>query len=144
MHTTAHHLKEMAHFVDCYGLHTGDQMAHVGPYLTFDISALAYVLTEHRAPEEFFTDEVASLRLIESSARAMACIRAISDVLDSAVCETQIEPGTRVPDYIEHVSNWAATPGIGKTTPPTVREVIRRIRHAANYAAAHTPAAPAA
>jgi hypothetical protein len=98
-----------------------------------DICAVAYIVAEGcQPPPEFFTNEVASLRLIECSSRAMAAIRAISDALDTDVCETEIEPGTRVPDYIEHVSNWAATASpVHPKRPPTVDEVIGRILRAA-------------
>ncbi|WP_399559399.1 hypothetical protein [Streptomyces chartreusis] len=137
MHAKAQDLQEMAHFISCYGLNTGPQMAYMGPVITFDISALAYVVTEGTTPDVFFTDEVASIQLIEASDRAMACLRAISDVLDSAVCETRTGDGTWVPDYIEHVSNWAATPPIGATEPPTESEVIGRILRAANHAQTH-------
>jgi len=144
MHTTAEDLQNMAHFIRVYGLHRGDQFAHLGPVITLDISALAYTVTEHGFPEVFFTDGIASTRLIESSARAMACIQAISHVLDSDVNETEIAPGVWVPDYIEHVSTWAMTPGIGCTQPPTDSEVIDRIQLAAQAVATQTSTAPAA
>lgn len=136
-------LQKMAHYVSAYGIHDGEQMAATGPegFCRLDISAVAFYVTEGHIPQVFFTDEVAAIRLIESSARAMACIRAISEVLDSAVCETQIEPGTWVPDYIEHVSNWVLTTPIAQTNPPTVSEVVGRILRAANHAATQTPAA---
>ncbi len=136
MNTTAYDLHVMAAYVNLHGLHTGDQFAQRSGWLTrLDISALAYVvaedLTPDRYPAEFFTDEVASIRLIECSAKAMAAIRAISDALDSEPCETEIAPGHSVPDYIEHVSNWAAVPGLFSTTPPSTSEVIGRILRAA-------------
>lgn len=138
MNGTHHDLQAMAHYISCYGLHRGVQMAVCDGDGLFrlDIAAVAYHVTEDAPgiPECFLTDEVASLGLIESSDRAMACIRAISDVLDSAVCETRTAPDTWVPDYIEHVSTWAMTPGIGQTKPPTVSEVIGRILRAANHA----------
>ncbi|WP_086732727.1 hypothetical protein [Streptomyces glaucescens] len=142
-------LQQMATHIDHNGLHRGEQFAQPGPVPRLDICAVAYVvaerLTPDRYPAEFFTDEVASIRLIESSASAMAAIQAISHVLDSAVCETQIEPGTWVPDYIEHVSNWAATASpVHPKRPPTNAEVIGRIHRAINTLAIQTPAAPAA
>lgn len=134
---TAHILREMAHSIDLNGLHRGDQFAQRNGWLTrLDISALAYVIAERLTsdcyPAEFFTDEVASIRLIEASAGAMNAIKAISAVLDTEPCETEIAPGYRVPDYIEHVSNWAATPQVGETQPPSNSEVINRILRAAN------------
>ena len=149
MHNTAEVLQRMAEVISLHGVHTGDQFAvrtHNDRLTQHDICALAWVVAEGRiAPREFFTDEVTSLTIIGASAPAMAAIRAISDVLDSAVCETEVEPGTWVPDYIEHVSNWAATASpVEPKRPPTVDEVIGRILRAANHAAIQTPTAPAA
>ncbi|MCX5000933.1 hypothetical protein [Streptomyces longwoodensis] len=140
MQHTAATLQAMAHFITRYGLHTGDQFAAPGPAAPMDICAVAYITAERCAPPpEFFTDEVTSLAIIESSAGAMAAIRAISEVLDSTVCETEIVPGTWVPDYIEHVSNWAATASpITPKRPPTIDEVIGRILRAANTLATQT------
>jgi hypothetical protein len=132
-------LRKMATVINADGLHTGDQFAERGVTDRFDICALAYIVAEDQpAPAEFFTDEVASLRLIECSAPAMQAIRALSDALDSEPCVDTIAPGVEVPNYIEHVSNWAATPPIGETTKPSTAEVIARIRaaqHAAPIAA---------
>ena len=149
MHDTRTVLQQMATHIDHNGLHRGDQFAQHGPVPRLDICAVAYVaaedLTPDQYPAEFFTDEIAALYLIGCSADAMAAIQAISSVLDSAVCETEIEPGTWVPDYIEHVSNWAATPSpVHPKRPPTNAEVIARILRAANTLAIQTPAAPAA
>jgi hypothetical protein len=140
MNATGFVLQKMATVISTQGLHTGDQFAQHGPMDKLDICAVAYTVAENRpAPAEFFTDEVAALRLIEASPRAMAAIKAISDVLDSAPCETPTADGLYEPDHIEHVSNWAATPPVGATKPPTVSEVIGRILRAANHA--HTTAA---
>jgi hypothetical protein len=128
---TARILKQAAYLIHLNGLHTGDQFAAPGPRGALDICAAVYIAAEKKTPPEFFTDEAASLRLIESSAKAMAAIRAISDALDNEPCETEIEPGTRVPDYIEHVSNWAATRAPFAPAPPTTSEVIGRILRAA-------------
>jgi hypothetical protein len=131
MATTAMNLHVMAAYVNLYGVHTGDQFAAADDQL--DICAIAYVVAEDcPVPPEFHDDECASLTLIESSAGAMAAIRAISAALDTEPCETEIEPGTRVPDYIEHVSNWAATPAPFSSVPPTTSEVIGRILRAAD------------
>lgn len=125
-------LHRAAKLIASEGLHTGNQFA--GTYTGLDICAAVYVSAESDFPTEFFTDEVASIRLIESSAPAMAAIRAISDALDTDVCETEIAPGVTVPDYIEHVSNWAATPPVFATRPPSTAEVIGRILRAAQQA----------
>ncbi|WP_446458703.1 hypothetical protein [Streptomyces rochei] len=107
------------------GLHTGTQFA--SPQGPLDVCAAAYAITEGNLPDAFYEDEVTSIELIEASERAMAAIRAISHALDTAPCATDGGP-----DYIEHVSNWAATPPIGATQPPTTSEVIGRILRAAD------------
>jgi hypothetical protein len=132
MRSTAQNLQDMAGYISRYGLHTGDQLAAFDPAAPMDICAVAYIVAERCGPPaEFYTNEDASLAIISASAPAMAAIRAISDALDSEACETEIEPGTRVPDYIEHVSNWAATASpVEPKRPPTVDEVIGRILRA--------------
>ncbi|CAK7288598.1 hypothetical protein [Streptomyces misionensis] len=142
MNPTAVTLTGMACYADIHGLHTGEQFAVDGPLgPRLDICAIAYMQAEGGTiPPEFYADEIASIRLIECSAKAMAAIRAISDVLDSSVCEDPIAPGVSVPNYIEHVSNWVATNPIGATKPPTTSEVIGRILRAANTLATQTPA----
>ena len=143
MQNTAYTLQRAAYLITMLGLHRGEQFAATDSD-ALDICAAVYMAAEESCPPEFTTDEVASLAIIEASAGAMAAIRAISDALDSSVCETEIEPGTYVPDYIEHVSNWAATAPIGEHFPPSTDEVIGRILRAANTVATQTPAAPAA
>lgn len=126
-------LRKMATVINTQGLHTGEQFAHHGPMDKLDICALAYIVAEDcPPPAEFFTDEVASIRLIECSAGAMQAIKAISAVLDNEPCTTEIAPGHEVPDYIEHVSNWAMTPPIFCDRPPSLSEVIGRILRAAD------------
>ncbi|WP_055695808.1 hypothetical protein [Streptomyces prasinopilosus] len=121
-------LRRMATVINTQGLHRGEQFAVRGPIDHLDICAIAYVVAEDRpAPAVFFTDECASLDLIEASEPAMTAIRAISAVLSSDVCETNGQP-----DYIEHVSNWAATTPTNATRPPTTSEVIGRILRAAD------------
>jgi hypothetical protein len=135
MHPTPYVLQKMAAVISAQGLHTGNQFAAHGPMDKLDICAVAYIVAEQCTPPAvFFTDEVASLELIEASPRAMAAIKAISEVLESAPCETQNEAGLYEADYIEHVSNWAATPAPRETQPPTESEVIGRILRAANHA----------
>lgn len=135
MNTTHFVLQKMATVISTQGLHTGEQFAAHGPMDKLDICAVAYTVAEDQpAPAVFFTDELASMDLIQSSERAMAAIRAISEVLDSSVNETRTDDGTWVPDYIEHVSTWAMTAPIGATQPPTESEVIGRILRAANHA----------
>ncbi|MFF6866717.1 hypothetical protein [Streptomyces ardesiacus] len=128
MPSTRRVLRRMATVINTQGLHRGEQFAVHGPTDDLDICAIAYIVAEDQpAPDVFFTDEVASIDLIEASEPAMAAIRAISAALDSEPCETN-----GVPDYIEHVSNWAATPPIGEDFPPSTSEVIGRILRAAD------------
>jgi hypothetical protein len=135
MHATPFVLQKMASVISAHGLHTGSQFAAHTPMDTLDICAVAYIVAEHRTPPDvFFTDETASIQLIQASPRAMDAIKAISNVLDTPPCETRTADGLYEADYIEHVSNWAATPPIGATTPPTTSEVIGRILRAANHA----------
>ena len=123
MPSTAMNLHVMAAFVNLYVVHTGDQFATSERDL--DICGIAYVVCEDQpVPAQFYTDEDASLRLIECSAPAMDAIRALSAALDTPPCTTEIAPGHEAPDYLEHVSNWARTPGIGEQQPPSTSEVI--------------------
>ncbi|MFJ8657518.1 hypothetical protein ACIRNU_34910 [Streptomyces rochei] len=128
MPSTHRVLRRMATVINTQGLHRGERFAAHGPTDALDICAIAYIVAEDRpAPAVFFNDEVASFELIEACERAMAAIRAISAALDTEPCDTNGGP-----DYIEHVSNWAATPPIGATQPPTTSEVIGRILRAAD------------
>lgn len=139
MNGTAQDLEAIAAHITRYGLHRGAQFAAPGPAAPMDICAVAYIVAEHCAPPaEFYTDEEASLLLIEASARAMTAIRAISDVLDTPGCETEMMPGFWVPDYVEHVSTWV-TPVDG-SEPPSTSEVIGRILRAANTLTIQTAA----
>lgn len=123
--TTETVLDRTARLIHLHGLHRGEQFASFG---RLDVCAAIYLATHGRpVPAEFYTDEDASIRLIECSAPAMQAIRALSDALDTEPCFTEIVPGHEVPDYIEHVSNWASTAPIGHTDPPTTSEVIGRI-----------------
>ena len=135
MPTTQHILRKMASVITAQGLHTGDQFAAHGPMDRLDICAIAYTVAEDRpAPDVFFTDEGASLNLIENSPRAMAAIRAIS----AAISNYEVPDTNGRPDVIEHVSQWTFTPPIGETTPPSTSEVIGCILRAAKTAAAQT------
>lgn len=137
MHGTAQTLQAMAAIIALDGLHTGEQMATLGPPITLDISALAYAVAEDQVPDAFFTDEATSLQLIEASPRAMAVLHAISAAIDNY----EVPDSAGRPDVIEHVSQWTFTTPIGCTRPPTTAEVIGCILRAAKHAATHTPAA---
>ena len=130
-------LRKMATVINTQGLHTGDQFAAHGPMDRLDICAVAYIVAEDRpVPAVFFTDEVASLDLIEASEPAMTVIRAISRAITNyLVPDTHGEP-----DVIEHVSNWVRTRPIGEKNPPSTAEVIGCILRAAERAT-QTPAA---
>ena len=133
MHDTAYTLERAAYILTLFGLHTGDQFAATDSH-ALDVCAAVYMAAEGTCPPEFTTNEAESLAIIGASAPAMAAIRAISNALDTEVCETEIAPGVTVPDYIEHVSNWAATPPVFATQPPSIDEVIGRILRAAQQA----------
>ncbi|MFR9794179.1 hypothetical protein ACL07V_37090 [Streptomyces sp. MB22_4] len=143
MDSTVEILEETAHIINTYGLHTSTQFA-ADDSDAVDICAAVYLAAEGTCPPEFSTDETTSIAIIEASAKAMTAIKAISDALDSDVNETEIVPGLWVPEYIEHVSNWAATPPIGEKTPPSTSEVIGRIHRAANTLRSQTSVAHAA
>ena len=142
MQDTAAQLRSMASHINLHGVHRGHQFARPGtldrqPVL--DISALAYCTAEHidpaSPPAVFFTDEGASLDLIESSPHAMTLIGAISAAIDNY----EIPDTDGRPDIVEHVSQWVITPPIGCTLRPTTLEVIGCILRAANTATQQTP-----
>jgi len=137
MPETARILRAAAQNLTWRGLHTGDQFA--SPTGALDVCAAIYTAAHGTIPHEFHTDEVASIALIEASAPAMAAIRAVSASLESEPCTTEICPGHEVPDYIEHVSNWAATAPINHTEPPTESEVIGRLYRLSHQLAATVP-----
>ncbi|MGV9891667.1 DUF6197 family protein [Streptomyces sp. NPDC003395] len=140
MHTTACILSQTAYVISRCGLHRGDQFAD-SHTPALDICAAVYLAAEGHIPTAFHHDEDASIRIIKASPTAMAAIKALSDALDSDPCETKDATGLYVPDYIEHVSNWAATASpIAPKQPPTESEVIGRILRAANHALLTTAA----
>ncbi|MFG2359446.1 hypothetical protein [Streptomyces sp. NPDC048521] len=146
MRPTQNVLQDMAAVINIEGLHRGEQFGERGDIDRLDICAHAFLVAEWhgplRVPAEFFTDELASIRLIESSPGAIAAIRAISDALDSTVDEEELAPGFFVPNYISHVSNWVRTASpVAPKRPPTTSEVIGRILRAANTLTTQTSGA---
>ncbi|CAM5507691.1 hypothetical protein SANTM175S_07219 [Streptomyces antimycoticus] len=75
-----------------------------------------------------------ALLLIETNPDVWDAIRMVSAVLPTQPCTTEITPGYEVPDYVEHVSNWAATAPVFADQPPTVSEVIGLLTRAADTA----------
>lgn len=140
-YTTHMILRRAARFIHLRGLHRGDQFVHLG---RLDVSAAIYIAAEGLPiPQEFFDDELGAIRLIECSAPAMQALRALSAALDTEPPTTRITDDHAVPDYIDHVSNWAATSPIGEAFPPTTTEVIGRILRASDQAEAlHRAAIP--
>lgn len=141
MPDTARILREAARLITRQGLHTGSQFAGLSTGFSsldgpLDVCAAIYVAATGKGPSEFQWDEAASIRLIECSAPAMQAIRAISDHLDSKPPTEKLDRGVEVSNYIDHVSNWAATTPIGEKQPPTVDEVIGRILRTADHFAA--------
>ncbi|THA22733.1 hypothetical protein E6R18_32830 [Streptomyces sp. A1277] len=138
--TTAEALRRAADLIHTDGLHTGDQFVDQTTGAV-DIAAAIYIVAEGGIPDAFYADENTSLAIIGASAPAMTAIRALSASLDTSPCVTEVAPGHDVPDYIEHVSNWAATKPVWDDRPPTTAEVIGTLLRAANLADA-TSAVP--
>lgn len=128
MPSTAEILRTAAHHVDRAGLNTGTQFVDPDTR-AIDWVAAIYVAAEGTCPNEFHTDEAASLAIISASAPAMTAIRALSASLDT---EPPVTNG--VPDYIDHVCNWAATTPVFGDRPPTTSEVIGALLRAAQTA----------
>lgn len=126
--TTQAVLKRAAGILTANSLHTGEQFANKQTG-SLDICAAIYwaAHSTEQPPAEFYTDELAALRLIECSAPAMQTIRALSDALPSKPPLETLPNGVKVPNYIDHVSNWARTAPIGETFPPSTSEVIGRL-----------------
>lgn len=135
--TTAEALYRAADLIHTDGLHTGTQFIDQTTG-SLDIAAAIYIVTEGGIPDVFYTDEATSLVVIAASAPAMAAIRALSDSLDTDPPATQIAPGYVVPDYIEHICNWAVSLSPFGQNPPTVSEVIGALLRAAWAADAPT------
>lgn len=125
MPETANTLQRAAHLIAHRGLHTGPQFVDRAT-LGVDICAAIYLAAEGICPDEFLTDEDASIHLIQGSARSMLAIQAISNGLPTEPPVTEICPGHEVPDHIEHVCHWAMAPG------RSASEVIDRILRTAH------------
>ncbi|MFD9443462.1 hypothetical protein [Streptomyces sp. NPDC060001] len=122
----------MATVITNDGLHTGEQFGHRGATDRFDICAHAYLVAEgHPAPDVFFTDQAASMALLEASEAAMQALRSLS----ASITDYEVPDTDGRPDVIEHVFNWTATPGIGQTSPPSIDEIVGRLIRASNQAA---------
>ncbi|WP_330479904.1 hypothetical protein OG301_38860 (plasmid) [Streptomyces platensis] len=135
MPNTAATLQRAAHLISHRGLHTGTQFVDRAT-LGVDICAAIYIAAEGICPDEFLTDEDASISLIQASARSMLAIQAVSKSFPTGPPVTEICPGHDVPDHIEHVCHWAMTGG------RSASEVIGRILRTAHSHA--TPQALAA
>ena len=125
-------LRTAAQILNWSGLHTGDQFATNNGQL--DVCAAIYRAVTGSTPNCFLTDEDMALLLIETNAVVMEAIRMVSAVLPTQPCTTEIAPGYDVPDFIEHVSNWACTAPVFSDQPPTVSEVLGVLRRAADTA----------
>lgn len=131
MHSTGRTLRIMASIVATDGVHTGEQLAHRGATDRYDICALAWIVAEDRpAPDVFFHNQADAMDLLQASKPAMDVLRTLStSIRDYEVPDTDGQP-----DVIEHVFNWTATPGIGKTKPPSRAEIVVRLLHASERA----------
>lgn len=138
MPSTGRILRTMATVISTDGLHTGEQFAQHGTTDRLDICAHAWCIAEQQpAPDVFFTDQAASMALLEASEPAMQALTAISDAIQGY----EIPDTDGRPDVIEHVFNWTATNPIGCTQPPGLSEVIGCILRAADHTGATTSAA---
>ena len=133
MPSTAYTLRRAAHIINFFGLHNGKQFAAADSN-ALDIAAAIYFAAENSFPAEFATDEVTSLAIIGASAPTMAAIRTLSASLPTEPSYMEIVAGHEVPEYIEHVSNWAATTPVFGEHPPTVAEVTGALHRAARSA----------
>lgn len=137
-------LRTTREIVSYFGINTDDHFATNDGRL--DLCAAIFRAHTGKTPNCFLTDEDASLLLIETNPAVMNAIRMVSTVLPTQPCVTEVAPGEEVPDYVEHVSNWAATAPVLGDRPPTVSEVIGVLTRAADKAddLAATPARTAA
>lgn len=133
MPSTAGTLRRAAHLINHRGLHTGDEFVDQATNAP-DLAAAIFVAAENHVPAEFYTDENTSIEIIAASAPTIAAIRTLSDSLITSAPYTEIAPAVEVPDYIEHVSSWAATNHAFGNRPPTVSEVIGALHRAAQAA----------
>ena len=133
MPSTARILRRTTRLLKHYKLHTGDQFA-TPDYSAVDLAAAVFFAAELHWPAEFTHDEATSLEIIGASAPTMAAIRTLSDSLPTEPSYMEIVAGHEVPEYIEHISNWAATPPVFGKHPPTVSEVIGALDRAAQTA----------
>jgi hypothetical protein len=125
-------LRTTRDIVSYYGLWTGEHFAT--PDGRLDLSAAIYRAVTGSTPNCFLDDEDMALLLIESNPDVIDAIRMVSAVLPTQPCTTEIVPGYEVPDYVEHVSNWASTAPVLAQQPPTVSEVIGVLTRAADTA----------
>ncbi|MFF2731732.1 hypothetical protein ACFVS9_27975 [Streptomyces sp. NPDC058008] len=126
-------LRRAADLIHTDGLHTGDQFINRTTGAV-DVAAAIYLMAEGGIPDAFYNDEVTSLAIIGASAPTMTAIRILSDSLPTPPSYTEIADGHEVPDYIEHVSNWATTTPVFGERPPTTSEVIGALLRAAQTA----------
>ncbi|GHJ34266.1 hypothetical protein TPA0910_86990 [Streptomyces hygroscopicus subsp. sporocinereus] len=125
-------LRTTRDIVNYYGLWTGEQFATRDGRL--DLSAAIYRAVTGQTPNCFLNDEDMALLLIETNPVVMEAIRMVSAVLPTQPCTTEVDPGYEVPDYVEHVSNWASTASVFAQQPPTVSEVLGLLARAADTA----------
>lgn len=132
MPSTSRILRTMATTITNDGLHTGEQFGLRGATDRFDICAHAWLAAEDRpAPDEFFTDQAASMALLEANEPAMQALRALS----ASITDYEAPEVDGQPDVIEHVFAWTAVPGIGQKTPPSLDEIVGRLIRVSNQAA---------
>jgi hypothetical protein len=131
-------LRTAAELLDHFGLWTGPQFAdnRTG---RLDICAAIYRAVTGSTPNCFVTDENNASTLIENNPDAYDAIKVVSAVLPTEPSTTDVGP-YEMTDYVEHVSNWAATTPVFGDRPPTTAEVIGLLLRAADTA--DSPAGP--
>jgi len=136
-------LRTAAQLLHEFGLHTGEQFADNNTG-RLDVCAAIYRAATGSTPNCFLTDEDMASTLIGSNPDVGDAIRMVSAVLPTPPCTTEVVPGYEVPDYVEHVSNWAATAPVLADLPPTVSEVMGVLERAADTADNLDPSLPTA
>lgn len=125
-------LRTAADILNYYGLHTGEQFAtNTG---SLDVCAAIYRAVTGSTPNCFLTDENDASTLIESNVDVFDAIKAVSAALPTEPSTTDVGPDRAMTDYVEHVSNWAATVPVFGDHPTTLSEVIGVLTRAADKA----------
>ncbi|GAA0500873.1 hypothetical protein [Streptomyces olivaceiscleroticus] len=125
MPRTVDTLIETRRLIDWHGLHPGPHFATEAGFL--HLAAAPFYAAETYLPRAFFTDEEASIRLIQCSAETMSALRWISAVLPT---EPPTDPDTGAVDYLEHISHWLTEDDFFTGRRPNATDVLKVLDHA--------------